>query len=138
MKLPRVIMTATFFGLAWGASSASVMAGDAAAGKRVFNKCKVCHALEAGKKGVGPSLHGLFGRVAGTVEGFTYSKDMKAAGAKGLVWSEEIFVKYIADPKPIVGSFIGKKQAATKMVFPGLKKQKDRDDLLAYLKEATK
>ena len=142
MKLLRLIMIATFLGMtwgvAWGIDTAPAMAGNPAAGKKVYNKCKACHSFAAGKKKVGPSLHGLFGRTAGTLEGFKYSKDMKAAGSKGLVWSEENFVVYIKKPKPFVGSFIGKKKARTKMVFPGLKKQKDRDNLLAYLKEATK
>lgn len=138
MNLLRVITIAAIFGLAWEGGTAPAVAGDAAAGEKVFNKCKTCHTLEAGKNKIGPSLHGLFGRTAGTVDGFKYSKDMEAAGAKGLVWSEANFVDYIASPKSFIGNFIGKKRAATKMVFPGLKKQSDRDDLVTYLKEATK
>ncbi|HEY5607725.1 MAG TPA: c-type cytochrome [Alphaproteobacteria bacterium] len=111
--------------------------GDAALGAKVFAPCKACHLLEANKKGVGPTLHGVFGRKAGTLEGFDYSKDMKAAGEKGLVWDDATFVAYIEDPKKYLGSRIGKPSANTKMVFPGLKKEKDRQDLLAYLKKAT-
>ena len=113
-------------------------AGDAAKGKKVFNKCRACHKLVAGKKGVGPNLNGFFGRTAGTLKGFKYSKDMKAAGAKGLVWTEEAFVKYMANPKGYVGGLIGKKKAKTRMAFNGLKKARDRDNILAYLKQATK
>ena len=113
-------------------------AGDAKKGKKVFAKCKACHKVVAGKRGVGPNLNGVLGRTAGTLAKFKYSKDMKAAGAKGLVWTEENLFKYLANPKPYVGSFIGKKKAKTRMVFKGLKKVKDRENLIAYLKEATK
>ena len=112
-------------------------AGDVKKGKKVFAKCKACHKTVAGKKGVGPNLNGLFGRTAGTLAKFKYSKDMKAAGAKGLVWTEETLFTYLQNPKPFVGSFIGKKKAKTRMVFKGLKKAKDRENLIAYLKEAT-
>lgn len=113
-------------------------AGDVKKGKKVFAKCKACHKTVAGKKGVGPNLNGLFGRTAGTLAKFKYSKDMKAAGAKGLVWNEKTLFTYLQNPKPFVGSFIGKKKAKTRMVFKGLKKAKDRANLIAYLKEATK
>ncbi|MDE0334159.1 MAG: c-type cytochrome [Defluviicoccus sp.] len=112
-------------------------AGDVKKGKKVFAKCKACHKTVAGKKSVGPNLNGLFGRTAGTLAKFKYSKDMKAAGAKGLVWNEKTLFTYLKNPKPFVGSFIGKKKAKTRMVFKGLKKEKDRVNLIAYLKEAT-
>lgn len=102
-------------------------AADTKKGKKVFNKCKACHSLVAGKKKIGPSLNGLFGRKAGTVKGFKYSKAMIKAG---VVWNDETVDKYLTKPK----KFIPK----TKMVFSGLKKKAQRDDLIAYLKEATK
>jgi cytochrome c len=101
--------------------------GDAAKGKKVFNKCKTCHSLEAGKNKIGPSLHGLFGRTAGSVEGFKYSDAMAESG---IVWDEETIELFVTKPKDMM--------PGTKMVFTGLKKEDQRKDLIAYLMEATK
>ena len=139
MKIFKVLSIALALSMGFGVASAPVWAeGDAKRGKKVFNKCKACHKLVAGKKAIGPSLHGMFGRTAGTAKKFKYSKDMKAAGAKGLIWNDETFLAYIAKPKKFIGSLIGKKKARTRMAFNGLKKEKDRVNLLTYLKQATK
>ena len=62
-----------------GFSGAAMAAGDADAGKKVFKKCKACHTIdEGGKNRVGPNLWGIFGRQAGTKEGYKFSKDMIA------------------------------------------------------------
>jgi cytochrome c len=100
--------------------------GDPAAGEKVFNKCKACHVLDEDKNRVGPYLHGIIGRPAGTAEGFTYSSAMKESG---IVWDETTIAEYVADPKGYV--------PGNKMAFPGLKKQEDVTNLLAYLKEAS-
>ena len=100
-------------------------AGDAAKGKQVFAKCQACHSVEAGTNKLGPSLHGVVGRVSGTLEGFKYSDAMKAAN---LTWDEATLDKYLANPKTLV--------PGTKMVFPGLPKEEDRLAVIAYLKEA--
>ena len=99
--------------------------GDAAKGKKIFNKCKSCHSLDAGKNKIGPSLHNIVGRKAGTVEGYKYSDAMKASG---IDWTPENLDAYIAKPKEFM--------PGTKMVFAGVKKEKQRQDLIAYLKEA--
>ena len=82
-------------------------AQDAEKGKSQFGQCRACHSLDAGKNGVGPSLHGLFGRTAGTVEKYSYSTDMKLAGEKGLKWDEATVFEYLADP----GAFLKKNLA---------------------------
>ena len=130
------IMAAVFVGSITLAPLAQ--AGDAAKGKAVYKKCSVCHSLEAGKKKLGPTLAGLFGRAAGGLDGYKYSKDMKAAGAAGLVWSEETLAGYIKKdgkkgPKNYIGALIGKPKAKIKMAFPGLKTDQEVADLIAYL-----
>jgi cytochrome c2 len=105
-------------------------AADAGKGKRVFNKCKSCHTLVAGKHRIGPSLAGIFGRKAGGASKYKYSKAMKKAGAGGLVWDEKTMAEYLPKPRKFV--------KGTKMTFAGLKKKSDIDNLMAFLKEATK
>ena len=100
-------------------------AQDAALGEKVFLQCKACHQIgQNAKNGVGPMLNGLFGRKAGTIEGFSYSPANKNSG---ITWDEATFRDYIKDPKA--------KIPGTKMVFPGLKDPKQVDDIVAYLKQ---
>jgi len=119
-----------------GLATSDAWAGDAKAGAKVYKKCKACHTLK-GKHRVGPTLEGIIGRTAGAADGYKFSKDMKAAGAKGLVWSEENLIAYLKKPKKWLGEYLGKKKAKTKMAFNGLKKDKHREDLIAYLKAET-
>jgi len=106
---------------------AVVFAGDIAKGKRIFKKCKACHSVKADKNGVGPSLHGIIGAQAAAVEGYKYSKAMKASG---LTWDVENLTAFLTKPKGLI--------KGTKMSFGGLKKEADIENLLAYLADATK
>jgi len=102
-------------------------AADMTRGEKLYKKCKACHFLDKEKNKVGPHLVGIFGRKAGAVDGFKYSKAMAASG---IVWDEKTIDEYLLKPK----SFI----PGNKMAFAGFKKQEDRDDLIAYLKENAK
>ncbi len=115
--------------------------GDAAKGKKVFKKCMACHKVgDKAKNGVGPELNGIIGRKAGSVEKFKYSKLMKQASEAGLVWDEALLDKYLAKKgvnktlKGFVESKGGKPKGKGKMTFPGLKKDSQRADVIAYLK----
>ena len=128
MIFRSLLATAAVAMIAVIATAPAMADGDAVAGKKVFNKCKVCHTTEAGgKKKIGPNLHGIFGRVSGTGENFKYSKAMKKAA---ITWDEATLDAYLTSPKKMV--------KGTKMAFPGLRKDKDRANVIAYLKEATK
>ena len=106
-------------------SSVIAAAQDPKAGKGVWNKCRACHQVGEGAKNmVGPVLNGVIGRKAGTVEGYNYSEANKNSG---IVWDEETFRTYIKNPRATI--------PRTKMVFAGLKDEKDIDDLLAYLEQ---
>ena len=114
------------------------LAADSAAGEKFFKLCSACHALTANRHTVGPSLAGLFGRRAGTVNGFLrYSYYMKLAGNKGLIWSEDILLQYLTNPKQFLREFLGDPEARTSMTFAGIRRPKDRENLLAYLLETT-
>lgn len=102
-------------------------AGNPEEGRKAFAKCRACHQLDAGKHAVGPSLKGVFGRKAGTTEGFKYSDAMKNSG---VTWSDDTIAQYLADPKGFI--------KGNKMVFPGIKRETEIADLIAYLKDATK
>ncbi|RED53351.1 c-type cytochrome [Aestuariispira insulae] len=107
--------------------SGAQAAGDAAKGEKVFKKCKACHTLEAGDKHkTGPNLHGMFTRPAGKADGYKYTDGLAEADFN---WDDESLDKWLANPK----KFIKK----TKMVLK-LKKEDDRANVIAYLKEATK
>jgi cytochrome c len=108
-------------------SSGQVLAQDAAAGEKVFAKCKACHVADTDQNKIGPSLKGVIGRTAGTLEGYKYSPAMVEAGKGGMVWDDATLTEYLKAPKAVV--------KGTKMAFAGLKKDEDLANVIAYLKQ---
>ncbi|WP_297339936.1 c-type cytochrome [Pseudophaeobacter sp.] len=98
-----------------------------AKGAKVFKKCKACHKVgEGAKNSTGPILNGIFGATAGMVEGFKYSKPMLAAGEDGLVWNEEALAAFLTKPRKFM--------KGTKMSFAGLRKERDIEAVVSYLR----
>jgi cytochrome c len=96
-------------------------AADADGVKTIFNRCKACHRVD--KNAVGPHLGGVVGRKAASVSDYNYSDALKKSG---ITWDEASLDKWLQGPSKDV--------PGTKMIFPGLKDQADRDNLIAYLK----
>jgi cytochrome c len=104
--------------------AAPALAADAAEGEKVFRRfCTACHITTAeGPKRLGPPLAGIVGRKTGTIEGFRYSEANKNAN---VVWSAQTLDPYLKDPKAVIPGTI--------MAFAGVKKDDERENLIAYL-----
>ena len=106
--------------------AAANAAGDAAAGEKVFRKCKACHQVgENAKRRVGPPLNGVVDQVWGAYDGFKYSKPLMAGAEEGRVWDNATLDAYLEKPKAVI--------PRGRMSFAGLKKQSDRENVIAYL-----
>ncbi len=101
--------------------------GDAKKGAKVFRKCKACHVVDDEKNKVGPHLVGIIDRPVAAVDGFKYSDAMVEFGADGQVWDVETLTLYLKKPKDLI--------KGTKMVFAGLKKDADLENIIAYLQD---
>jgi cytochrome c len=100
-------------------------AADPKAGEAVFRKCQICHAVgEGAQTRLGPVLNGLIGRKAGTYEGYSYSDANKNSN---IVWDEATLAKYLKNPKAMI--------PGTNMLFAGLPKDQEIEDVIAYLKQ---
>ena len=107
------------------ASTGLAAAQDASAGEKTFLVCRACHQIGEGAKNfVGPVLNGLDGRKTGSAPGYNYSEANKGSG---ITWNEEEFKKYITNPQAVIPH--------TKMVFAGLPKEADRDNIWAYISQ---
>lgn len=122
----RLLVTRSLAVLIAGVAAGPVWAaGDPAAGEKVFIKCKACHQIGEGAKNmIGPELNGLDGRKVGSAPNYNYTEANKNSG---VTWNEAEFKAYIENPKA--------KIPGTKMIFPGLPKPQDRDDLWAYVSQ---
>jgi cytochrome c len=120
MKIRIVLAVLGLLGL-----STASYAQDAEKGAKVFKKCMACHAIDDKNK-IGPSLKGIVGRKAATVEGFKYSDAMLAKAAEGVIWDEATLTTYLPDPKAFA--------PGTKMAFVGLKTPEEVADIIAFLK----
>ena len=96
--------------------------GDAVAGQRVFLQCQSCHAIQPGANRLGPTLHGVVGRPAGSVSGFNYSQANRSAG---ITWTPEKLFQYLENPRRVV--------PGTTMAFAGIGDGQRRADVIAYL-----
>lgn len=100
--------------------------GDAAAGEKVFRKCKACHAVgEGAENKVGPVLNGIVDGAIATIAGFTYSDTLIGLGAEGKTWTPEELSAFLEKPRAYA--------KGTKMSFAGLRKEEDRMNVIAYL-----
>ncbi|MDX2275503.1 MAG: cytochrome c family protein [Hyphomonadaceae bacterium] len=98
-------------------------AADLAAGRRVFGQCRSCHTIEAGAPNrIGPNLHGVMGRQAGSLDGFNYSDPLKAAG---FVWDAERLDQWLQAPQTFL--------PGNRMAFAGVRDETQRRDLIAYI-----
>src|SRR5450631_3530280 len=121
--MKSIAAAAVLAAMAQGLVVVGAQAQDAAAGEQSFKKCLPCHAIgEGAKNKVGPELNGLDGRKSGMAPDFNYSDANKNSG---ITWDEQTFKEYIKDPRA--------KIQGTKMIFPGIKNEKEVDDLWAYL-----
>ena len=106
--------------------AAGAWSADAERGKTLYGECRRCHQAGGGAEHrIGPHLNDVFGRAAGSLEGFRYSPAMKAAGAGGLVWTETTLDAFLSDPHILV--------PGSRMSFAGVARAEDRAELLAWL-----
>jgi cytochrome c len=124
-------MAMTVLGLTCAAAlvlaAAAQANGDAARGEAHFEECASCHSVAAGEHGVGPNLHNVFNRKAGSLEDFRYSPAMRKSG---ITWTPETLDSFIADPQAVV--------PGNRMAYSGLTDPGQRADLIAYLQKSTK
>jgi cytochrome c len=124
MKLIKYLL---LFSLVGASGATLAQQGDAKRGQKVFEVCSACHAANGASNEVGPSLRGVFGRKAGTLEDFRYSPAMKRSG---ITWDAQSLAAFIAEPQKVV--------PANRMPYDGLPDARARADLLAWMQQAFK
>lgn len=125
-RFAAIILTSAPFLLATPVAAEEHVAGDPAAGEKVFRKCMACHQVgEDAKNRVGPTLNGIVGARMAQVEGFKYSPALIALGEEGRVWTPEDLAAFLEKPRTWAPGI--------KMAFAGLRKEEERRDVIAYL-----
>jgi len=125
MRIPSILSGAVL-ALAL-ATPVLAQSADVEAGKKVFNKCRACHAVGPGAANkVGPELNGIFGEAPAAVEGYNFSPALKEFAATHPAWDDATMTQWLTNPKALV--------PGTKMAFPGLKKPEEITAVIAYLK----
>jgi cytochrome c len=128
MKRIQAVTIAMTLALSVLASRAAAEPGDSANGERVYRACAACHSLEPDRNMTGPSLAELWNRKSGSLPSFPrYSQALKSAG---IIWNDDTLDEWIKDPQHVI--------AGNTMTFPGMKDARQRHDLLAFLKDATR
>lgn len=129
-----LVETAAMIFILSASISPSAAAGDAAMGEEVFKKCKACHRIgEGAVNATGPVLTGVVGRKAASYANYSYGKSMRTIAKSDMVWDEEKLDEWLKSPKKFLRKVLGTRKAKAKMKFK-LKKQEDRDNVIAYLK----
>lgn len=105
----------------------ATLSSDVGAGEKLFKRCSVCHTADAHESKRGPSLKGVVGRKAASYPGYPYSDAMRKAADEGLVWNEDELKSFLKKPQATV--------KGTWMAFAGLTKEKDLENMIAYLKQ---
>ncbi|KMK65475.1 cytochrome c family protein [Puniceibacterium sp. IMCC21224] len=124
--ISAALLVALSAGYAAAESHEFEITGDAEKGEKTFRKCMACHAVgEDAKNKVGPVLNGIVGRAAGVEAGFSYSAPLMDKAAEGLVWTPDTLAQFLEKPRDFI--------KGTKMSFAGLRKEAERDDVIAYL-----
>lgn len=119
----RLPIATAFFLAALSIGATPATAGDAAAGEKVFNQCRACHQVgENARNRVGPTLNGVVGSTAGSVEGFGYSDVLAESG---LTWDEDTLAAYLADPRGFL--------PGNTMAYAGLRSDEDIENVIAFL-----
>ncbi len=112
------------------ADETAELIGDVERGERLFQQCRSCHQIGAGADNrIGPHLNGIFGRTAGALDGFRYSRSMERAFGDGLIWDLRTLDAYIENPRALI--------SGTRMSYRGMADPQDRMDLLAFLRDNT-
>ena len=127
-------ITAILFLMAASAVNADDMVEK---GKKDIKKCTTCHALEDGKKKIGPTLFNIIGRPAGSQDGYKYSTSYIEAGKNGLVWDKDQLTDYLGDPKGFLKSYLKVDKVKTKMLLK-IKKLETRQNIIAFLESLQK